>query len=79
MAQPTATQTTAMGIAVANAQGQLKALSAALALVSTSYVTAGASTTEDLTGAFVANVNALSSVLSYYQVAFANLNGNATS
>ena len=79
MTQPSTTQTVAMGVAVATAQKQLSALSAAIALVSTNYVTAGASTTEDLAGSFVANVNAMSNVLTYYQNYFAVLNGNATS
>ena len=79
MAQPTTAEILAVENATATAQKQLTALSAALALVSTNYTTAGSTTTVDLSGTIAANINALSNVLGYYQVLFANLNGNAIS
>lgn len=79
MAQPTTAQILAVENATAAAQKQLAALSAAIALVSTNYTTAGASTTVDLAGGIASNITALSNILGYYQVLFANLNGNATS
>ena len=79
MAAPLAAEVLGVGNATATAQAQLRALSAAIALVSTGIVAAGSSSTADLSNAFITNINALSSILAYYQVAFANLNGNATS
>jgi hypothetical protein len=77
MTTPLAAEVLGVGNATATAQAQLKALSAAIALVSTNVN--GSTGTIDLSNAFIANINALSSILQYYQVAFANLNGNATS
>ena len=73
---PLAAEVLSVGTLTGQAQAQLKALSAALALVSTSYVSAG---TTDLSHALGANIASLNNVLVYYTNYFAVLNGNATS
>jgi hypothetical protein len=79
MATPLAVNVLAAQNSVANAQKQLTALSAAIALVSTSLVADGSTSTADLSLVFKSNVDALSNVLAFYQGYFAVLNGNATS
>lgn len=79
MAAPLAAEVLGVGNATATAQAQLRALSAAIALVSTSIVADGTTSTADLSNAFITNINALSNILAYYQNYFAVLNGNATS
>ena len=73
---PLAAEVLSVGILTGQAQAQLKALSAAIALVSTNYVSAG---TTDLSHALGANIASLNNILVYYTNYFAVLNGNATS
>ncbi len=79
MAAPLSAAVLAVQNSTAQAQANLRALSAAIALVSTNITADGSTSTADLSNSFSANLNALSNILNYYQVYFANLNGNATS
>ena len=76
---PLAAEVLSVGTLTGQAQAQLKALSAALALVSTSIVADGTTSTADLSNSFITNLNSMSNILAYYQNYFAVLNGNATS
>ena len=73
---PLAAEVLSVGTLTGQAQAQLRALSAALALVSTNYAAAG---TTDLSHALGANIASLNNLLLYYTNYFGVLNGNATS